>query len=113
MTRAALFKLFAWSLLLIIVFSTLVPIQYRPESGLSPTTERLIAFALAGFALCLAYPRRIAMVTAIIVAAAIGLELLQLLMPGRDARLIDAVVKIGGGLFGMLGGMLATRGQRR
>jgi hypothetical protein len=97
----------AWALLLAIAFVTLSPIWLRPESGLPPSVERFGAFLLLSFVFTLAYPRRLLRVVLIVAAAAIGLEALQLLIPTRDARLIDMAVKLlGGGLGTGLGALV-------
>ena len=68
--------------------------------------ERFAAFAFVGIAFALAYPRRLLLITAIILTGAFGLEALQLLTPDRHARLLDALVKAAGGICGISIGQL-------
>jgi hypothetical protein len=102
-----LLRVIAWALLLGIVFSTLSPIWLRPESGLPANDERFAAFLLLSFAFTLAYPHRLLRVLFIVAVAATALEALQWLIPTRDARLHDLIVKlVGGGLGAGLGALV-------
>ena len=85
-------RIIAWLLTAAVTFATLGPPQYRPHSALGQDAEHALAFVLVGLAFGLAYPRR-RLLTAGIAVILIGmLELLQLWMPGRHARLEDFVV---------------------
>jgi len=95
----------AWLALAFITFATLSPIGARPSVA-SPYFEHFAAFALTGLAFALAYPNRILMIVAIVIGAALGLELFQLLTPDRHARAIDAFVKVLGGISGICAGQL-------
>lgn len=85
-------RLFAWGLAAAIAFATLGPAQQRPHSNLGQNGEHALAFVLLGLAFGLAHTRNRSH-TAIFVIAYTGLlEILQLLAPGRHARLEDFVV---------------------
>jgi hypothetical protein len=85
-------RITAWLLTAAVVFATLGPPRYRPHSELGQDGEHALAFVLVGLAFGLAYPRR-RLLTAGIAVILIGvLEMLQLWMPGRHARLEDFVV---------------------
>jgi VanZ family protein len=105
----------AWILLGTIAFVTLCPIDLRPATG-HVVPERVLAFTALGAAFGLGYPRRLPFAIAVTLAAAIGLEAGQLLIPGRHARLIDAGEKLAGGLLGgaiaVMCSELAARFQR-
>jgi len=90
----------AWLLLGAIAFATLSPMDLRPQTGHS-LAERVCAFAALGAAFGLGYPRRPPFALAVTLAAAVGLELAQLLSPDRHARLLDAGEKLAGGLIGV------------
>lgn len=108
--KAIVLRIVAWALLLIIAFSTLVPIGLRPETGAPPNVERAAAYALFGLVFALAYPRRLWLAIGVIVVSAVGLELLQLVIESRHARLMDAVVKLAGGGLGLaIGTILEQR----
>src|SRR5882724_6214078 len=85
-------RIIAWLLTAAVTFATLGPPRLRPHSNLGQDGEHALAFVLVGLAFGLAYPRH-RLLTAIIAVILIGvLELLQLWMPGRHARLEDFVV---------------------
>jgi VanZ family protein len=96
-----------WLALTFIVYATLSPIDARPVLA-SPQLEHFAAFALVGLAFALAYPSRILLVAVIVVAAAVGLEALQLLTPDRHARVTDALVKALGAICGIGVGWLVS-----
>ena len=95
-----------WLALAFIAFATLSPIDDRPVIA-GPQFEHFAAFAVAGLAFGLAYPKRVYLVAAIILISAFGLEALQLLTPDRHGRLLDALVKAAGGVCGIGIGQLA------
>jgi hypothetical protein len=85
-------RIIAWLLTAAVTFATLGPARLRPHSALGQDGEHALAFVLVGLAFGLAYPRH-RLLTAVIAVILIGvLELLQLWMPGRHARLEDFVV---------------------
>ena len=85
-------RIIAWLLTAAVTFATLGPPSYRPHSYLGQDGEHALAFVLVGLAFGLAYPRR-RLLTAGLAVILIGvLELLQLWMPGRHARLEDFIV---------------------
>jgi VanZ family protein len=85
-------RLFAWLLAAAVTFATLGPARFRPHSDLGQDGEHALAFVLLGLAFGIAYTRN-RLLTAAIAVAGIGiLEILQLWMPGRHARLEDFVV---------------------
>jgi VanZ like family len=97
------FRLASAVLFVAIVVATLGPVGLRPQTG-QPGLERLVAFAALGAVLVPAFPSRFWTVLMVVVAAAICLELLQLVVPGRDARVVDGAVKAAGGALGCLVG---------
>ena len=96
-----------WLTLGFIAYATLSPIDARPvlAEGL---IEHFVAFALLGLALGFAYPDRVVFVVAIVVGGAVALETMQLLTPDRHGRLLDAAVKVAGGICGIGAGQLAV-----
>jgi hypothetical protein len=110
--QSRLVRLLAWALLLGIVFVTLSPLGLRPETGVSPRLERFVAFFILSAAFTLAYPRHLVRVLLLVAIAAIGLELLQLIVPSRDARLSDMLVKLFGGAAGATAGIVLLRLKR-
>lgn len=76
---------------------------------MSPQIERFAAFVLAGLLFSTAYSRHVFIAAAIVIAAAIGLELLQLMEPSRHGRFFDAAVKIVGSMTGLTIGIIISR----
>lgn len=87
-----LLRLFAWSLAAAVAFATLGPPRLRPHSDLGQDGEHGLAFVLLGLAFGLAYTSNRWLTAALAVGLTGALELLQLWMPGRHARLEDFVV---------------------
>src|SRR3954452_18242517 len=87
-----LLRIIAWLLTAAVTFATLGPPRYRPHSALGQDGEHALAFVLVGLAFGLAYPQRRLLTAGIAVVLIAVLELLQLWMPGRHARLEDFIV---------------------
>jgi VanZ family protein len=85
-------RILAWCLAAAVTFATLSPPGLRPHSNLGQDGEHALAFVLVGLAFGLAYRQYRLLTTAIAVVMIGVLELLQLLVPGRHARLEDFVV---------------------
>jgi hypothetical protein len=92
MSMTFILRIIAWLLTAAVTFATLGPARLRPHSDLGQDGEHALAFVLVGLAFGLAYTRY-RLLTAWVAVVLIGLlELLQLWMPGRHARLEDFVV---------------------
>jgi VanZ family protein len=87
-----LLRIFAWCLAAAVTFATLGPARLRPHSDLGQDSEHAFAFLLIGLAFGLAYSRNRLLTSAIAVIMIGVLEILQLWVPGRHARLEDFVV---------------------
>jgi VanZ family protein len=85
-------RIIAWLLTAAVTFATLGPARLRPHSEFGQDGEHALAFVLVGLAFGLAYPRRRVLTAGAAVVLIGVLELLQLWMPGRHARLEDFVV---------------------
>ncbi|MGB3539571.1 MAG: VanZ family protein [Mesorhizobium sp.] len=101
-------RVLAWLLLAAILFVTISPIRMRPETGEPADVERLIAFAVVGFAFILGYPRHWILVTCLVAGSAFAFEAAQLLSPSRHAHLHDAAIKAIGGVGGILAGAVVN-----
>jgi hypothetical protein len=101
-----LISIAAWAALAFVIFTTLSPAHLRPElTATEPAIvvafERIGAFAVLGLLFSSGYPRRYGLVCAIVLGSAILLERLQILVPDRDARIVNAIEKIAGGGTGI------------
>ena len=102
--------LIGWGAVALVVFATLSPIGARPHiAHLGPQIERFIAYLIAAAALATAYPSRKGVILTCIVAGAAGLELAQHFEASRHARILDAAVKIVGGVTGLTVAALCER----
>lgn len=110
--RLAVFA--GWAALLMILFSTLSPLDARPHIPLlGADVERFLAYFGAGATFAFAYPRQRWLVLAGIVALAAGLEWLQTLEETRHGLPHDAIVKIAGATLGsILAAAFDTMAQR-
>ena len=95
------------ALLIAIVVLSLVPAHDRPVTALPHSLEHLTIFFAAGLAFRIGYPQRRLFVALLAFTAAI--ELAQLLVPGRHARLSDFLIDAWGVTVGLWIGFLASR----
>lgn len=100
----------AWACLLIVVSATLSPVYLRPRlMEIEPVwivfLEHVSAFAVIGFLFSVTYSRAIP-ICLLVLGSAVILELLQLVVPDRDARVVDAVEKLIGGAGGIIAAKL-------
>ena len=109
MTLKTALRILAWLLLAGLIFATLAPINLRPNSPLPTGAERAFALMLVGFVFAVAYPRRIALVVALVLGSTLLLELLQFMSPSRHGRLVDVAVKLAGASAGLALGWLLVR----
>jgi VanZ family protein len=84
-------RMSAWLLTLAIVILSLVPPELRPRLGGLHALEHFVIFSATGLAFGLGYrPRYSTAIGLVLFAGAI--ELAQLFVPGRHARLSDFIV---------------------
>lgn len=86
------FRLIAWGLVAAIAFAMLGPASQRPQLNAGQNIEHALAFVPLGLAFGLAYTRHRWLTAAGVIGFTGLIELLQLLVPGRHARLSDFVV---------------------
>ena len=98
---------------LAIAWVTLCPPAMRPSLG-PPDLERFLAFVGMGALGAAAFPTRRMSVLFALVAFAVALEFGQALIPGRDPRVSDALIKAAGAVTGILTVLgLARKGLRQ
>ena len=97
-------KIAAWLLFFATTALSLVPPSYRLVTMLPHGLEHLVAFLLTGLAFGLGYANRYVFATLFLIAFVALIEVTQLFVPGRHARIsdffIDAIaVIVGAGLI--------------
>ena len=90
-----------WAFFALVVFWTWGPVRFRPSFG-HPNLERFAAFFVLAALTALIYRFRRWLLGFAIAAAAIILEVGQQFIPGRDARVSDAMVKVAGAVIGVV-----------
>ena len=106
-------RIAAWSLAAVIVILSLVPSTLRPETGAPHSLEHFAIFAATGFAFGLGYKRRHDLIAILLVIFSGAIEIAQLFVQGRHARLgdfiIDAVAACIGLVMASLLGLVPLR----
>ena len=99
----------AWACLVFTTYARLSSIDARPElmaagfyKAFFTVVERFGAYAVLGLLFCLTYPRHLNFVCALVFGSTVILELLQIYVPDRDARVVDVIEKLAGGTAGIL-----------
>jgi VanZ family protein len=90
--RIIIFRIVAWCLAVAILMLSLVPPDLRPETGVPHAAEHFTIYAVTGTAFGLGYAQREAFLAATLIIFAGIVELAQLLVPGRHARLSDFII---------------------
>ena len=85
-------RIFAWCLAITIVVLSVVPPGLRPETAAPHVLEHFLIYLVVGFAFGLGYDRRRSLLAILLVVFAGSVEILQLFVPGRHARLSDFIV---------------------
>ena len=85
-------KIAAWILFLAVIELSLVPPSFRPATVIPHGFEHLIIYFLMGLAFGLGYARR-GILTTFLLNGFVGLiEIAQLFVPGRHARMSDFLI---------------------
>ena len=90
--RRWLIQFFAWVLAATIFILSIVPPGLRPETGLPHNFEHFIINVVTGLLFGLGYPRWLKLLCTFLVGFAGIVELAQLFVAGRHARLSDFIV---------------------
>jgi VanZ family protein len=85
-------RISAWLLAAAIVVLSLVPPSLRPETDLPHDLEHFAIFAATGLAFGLGYGRRYLAVAVALVIFTGAIEIAQIVVPDRHARLGDFIV---------------------
>jgi VanZ family protein len=98
----------AWILLMTIAVLSLVPAQDRPVTSLPHLVEHISIFLVTGLAFGVGYPQRRLFQFVTLLAFTAAIELAQLLVPGRHARLSDFLIDALGMTVGLSIGFIAS-----
>lgn len=94
--------------LALIVYATLVKMAGRPalmghhEAYWVVVIERFSAYGLLGFLLSFLLPGRFALACSLVIAVAMGLEVMQAFTSDRDPGFLDVLQKAAGGTVGVM-----------
>lgn len=101
-------RIAGWLLAVAIVVLSLVPPALRPETGLPHDVEHFGIFWAMGAAFALGYRKNYIRMVAWLVIFAGSVEIAQLFVPGRHARLSDFIVDALAACVGVLSVWLAN-----
>jgi hypothetical protein len=90
------------------LFLSIGPGRFRPYTGIPHGIEHFVAFAILGLPFGFGFPHRWLLLSLAAIAAAAGIEALQLVVPGRHAYLTDVVINAAGACLGIWLGALAA-----
>ena len=85
-------RIAAWVLTATIIILSLVPPSLRPETGTPHILEHFIIYAATGLAFGLGFSRRHDLLAMFLILFSGSIEIAQLFVPGRHARLSDFVI---------------------
>jgi VanZ family protein len=85
-------RIAAWVLTAAIVILSLVPPSLRPETSAPRNVEHFTIFAATGFAFGMGYKRRHDFLAILLVIFSGSIEIAQLFVQGRHARLGDFII---------------------
>jgi VanZ family protein len=105
-------RFIAWTLAVVIIILSIVPPDLRPETNVPHDLEHAGIFFLTGLAFGLAYDHSKGWLASYAVIFAAAVELSQLFVPGRHARVSDFIVDAAAMCFGLIVAWLA-RAQLR
>ena len=92
----------AWTLATTIVVLSVVPPHFRPETGLPHGLEHFAIWWATGIAFALAYNLKPFLLATALVIFSGAVEIAQLFVPGRHARLTDFIIDALACIVGML-----------
>ena len=110
------FRVVAWFLILAVIVLSVVPASERPVTGTGQWFEHFVTFMLVGVALATGYRLSLMRLLSIGFLFCGGIELLQVPLSTRHARVSDFVIDCLGSWLGIwliwIGGELFSRGVR-
>jgi len=101
-------RIAAWCLAATIVILSLVPPSLRPETGAPQILEHFTIFAATGFTFGLGFKRRHGLLAIFLVIFSGSIEIAQLFVPGRHARLSDFLIDSVAACIGLVASSLLS-----
>jgi VanZ family protein len=101
LTQAA--RIVAWSLAAAIVVLSVIPPALRPETAAPHNFEHFLIYWPTGLASGLGFRRRLGLLAILLLIFTGSVEIAQLFVPGRHARLSDFVVDASAMWIGLIG----------
>jgi VanZ family protein len=105
-------RIIGWSLATAIVVLSVVPATLRPETGVPHNIEHFAIYWATGLAFALGYSLTPLLAMALVIFSG-AVEILQLSIPGRHARLSDFIVDALASVFGLITISLVTQMRNR
>jgi VanZ family protein len=102
-------QILSWVLVVGILILSIVPPGSRVVTDLPRLLEHLAVFLLAGLAFVFGYPGHYLFQCVTLSLFAAAIELLQMWVPGRHARLSDFIAGFAGVILGIVLGHLSTK----
>lgn len=102
-------RIVAYSLATAIIVLSLVPPTLRPETSAPHSFEHLTIYGATGFAFGLGYKRRHDLLAILLVIFSGSIEIAQLFIPGRHARLSDFIIDAVAACIGLVISSLLTQ----
>jgi VanZ family protein len=99
----------AWTLAIVIVVLSVVPAGLRPETDLPHVLEHFTIFFAMGLTFGLGYDLKLGMLTLLLIMFDGGVEIAQLFVAGRHARLSDFIVDAAATWIGVISASLVSR----
>ena len=92
LANSQMMRIAAWLLATIIVILSVVPPDLRPDTGVPHYLEHFAIYWVTGFAFGFGYERNRGLLALPLVGFSGAVELAQLIVPGRHARISDFLV---------------------
>jgi VanZ family protein len=102
-------RIVAWSLAAAIVVLSVIPPASRPVTAVPHGFEHFLIYWAAGLAFGLGYERKDGLLAILLLIFSGSVEIVQLFVPGRHARLSDFIVDAGAMWTGLIGVSLFRR----
>jgi VanZ family protein len=102
----------AWTLATTIVVLSVVPAHLRPETGLPQGLEHFAIWCMTGIAFGLGYKLKPFLLATVLVFFSGAVEIAQLFVPGRHARVTDFIIDALACIIGLLMASVTSAGSR-